>query len=114
MREQGPTNVPEPVRRAVSELTGLIHQHFPTATFQVRRGVEDPEETFITTTVDIEDPDEVLEPIMDRMLALQLDEEVPVYVVPVHTPERIAETQRRIATHLQRRDTEALPLTGPR
>lgn len=101
-------------KRAVSELTGLIHQHFPTATFQVRRGVEDPDETFITTTVDIEDPDEVLEPIMDRMLTLQLDEEIPVYEVPVHTPERIAETQRRIATHHHRRDIGAVPLTRPR
>ena len=51
---------------------------------------------------------------MDRMLTLQLDEEIPVYEVPVHTPERIAETQRRIATHHHRRDIGAVPLTRPR
>jgi hypothetical protein len=28
--------------------------------------------------------------IMDRMLQLQLDEDIPIYVIPIRTPERLA------------------------
>src|SRR5579871_8535 len=98
----------EPVQAAVTELIGLMQQRFPTATFAVRRGTEDPDETFIMATVDLEDPDDLLTPILDRLLNVQLEEGLPVYVVPVHTPERIAGTRRRIASQRSRRAKAAV------
>lgn len=111
IREHKQLMLPEPVQAAVTELTGLMRQCCPTATFAVHRGTEDPEETFITATVDVEDPDEVLTPVLDRLLTLQLDEGIPVYVVPVHTPKRTAQTRRSLTVQEARRDAGALPPT---
>jgi hypothetical protein len=46
--------------------------------------------------VDVDDPDEVLDLVTDRLLELQLDEGIPIFVVPVHTPERISHTMRQV------------------
>lgn len=91
-------------RRAVAELAGAIRGRYPTATFRVRPGVDDPEATYLVATVDVEDPDAVLDLVVDRLLELQLDEHLPINVLPVHTPERVAETRQRLA---QRRDVGA-------
>lgn len=96
---QEPLSLPRPIAAALSELQACIAQHFPTASFRVRRGVDDPGQTYLITTVDIEDPDEVMDSILDRLLELQLDEGLPINVVPIHTPERVAETRKRIAAH---------------
>ncbi len=94
MKQKQKGTLSEPVQRAVLELTGLIVQQFPTASLEVAHGIDDPEDIFIIAEVDIDDPDDVLQVVLDRMLALQLDDGIPVYVVPVHTPRRIAETRR--------------------
>jgi hypothetical protein len=76
---QEPLSLPRPIAAALSELQAGITQHFPTASF--------PGQTYLITTVDIEDPDEVMDSILDRLLELQLDEGLPINVVPIHTPE---------------------------
>ncbi|MGH2353292.1 MAG: hypothetical protein ACRDI2_22870 [Chloroflexota bacterium] len=40
----------------------------------------------------MDDTTEVIDLIVDRMLELQIDEGLPVYVIPIHTPERVATT----------------------
>lgn len=86
----------DPRRRdAIRELAALIAQRYPTATISVGPGEEDPGVTHITAMVDLDDPDEVADLVMDRMLELHLDEGVPVYVIPVRTPERVAALRRR-------------------
>ncbi len=82
---------------AVRELTGLIKERYPSASFDIGPGEEDPELTHITTVVDLDDPDEVTDLVIERMLALQLDEGVPVYVIPIRTPERVAKLRREQA-----------------
>lgn len=101
------TALPESMQQAISELRRLIAQRFPAALFRVRCGVDDPQQTYLVTTVDIEDPDEVLETVLDRLLELQLDQGLPINVIPVHTPERIAETRRRIAAHQGKRSRKS-------
>lgn len=84
---------------ALVELRGTIAQAFPSATFSVRTG-DDPEGVYLIPTVDVADTDAVFDLVADRLLELQVEEGVPVYVFPVRTPERIraeleAERRRR-------------------
>ncbi len=95
----------DPARRsAVDELTSLIKQRYPTASFTVGPGEDDPDATHITTTVDLDDPDEVVDMVIDRMLELQLDQGIPVYVIPIRMPERVEALRRR-----QKRDMAQQP-----
>ena len=75
----------------------MIQQRWPSATFSVSRG-NDPVGIYLDTAVDLDDPDEVMDLVIDRLLELQVDEGLPVHVVPLRTPERLAalrEQQRR-------------------
>jgi hypothetical protein len=76
------------IARAVVELQGLVTEHHPGATFAVEPG-EDPDGVYIWTTVDTDDPDTVLDCVVDRLLELQIDEGLPVHVIPIRTSGRI-------------------------
>jgi hypothetical protein len=78
------------MRAAVAELQERIRSRYPTATFAVGGGWDDPDGVYITATVDLDDPDEVIDLIVERLLELQIDEGLPVYVIPTRTPERVA------------------------
>jgi hypothetical protein len=96
----------------VAELTDMIKQRYPTASFDVGPGEDDPEVTHITAVVDLDDPDEVTDLVIDRMLELQLEKGIPVYVIPIRTPQRVAALRQ----HPQERAVPAFPLppTSPR
>jgi hypothetical protein len=66
--------------------------------------------THLTAMVDVDDPDEVVDLVIDRMLDLTIDEGVPVYVPSVRTPERIAKLRQEERT---RRHPPAVPLLLP-
>ena len=86
---------------AVRELSALILQHYASATLLVGPAEEDPEVTHITALIDVDDPDKVADLVMERMLHWRLDKDIPVYVIPIRTPERLAavrEQQRRRAS----------------
>jgi hypothetical protein len=76
------------MQAAIEELQRLIQQHYPEATFQVEAG-DDPTGMYVLATVDIEDTDVVVEVYIDRLLDLQIDEGVPVYVVPTRPLARV-------------------------
>ncbi len=78
------------VEHALDELQTAIVARYPTATFEVSSGSDDPGSIHLVTTVDIDDPDEVGDLVIDRLIELQVDEGLPIHVVPVRTPERIA------------------------
>ena len=77
------------IQAAIVELQTLIQQHYPTATFQETFG-EDPEGVYLMATVDVEDTDDVIDVYIERLLALQIDEGLPVYVVPVRPLDRVS------------------------
>ncbi len=85
------------MQHALEELQGIIVQHYPTATFAISRGEDDPEAVHLTTTVDLDDPDEVLDVVIARVMELQVAEKLPVYLIPVRTPERVATLRRALA-----------------
>jgi hypothetical protein len=71
------------LQRAVDELQHLIRRVDPLATFQVVPG-EDPTGTYVLAMVDVEDTELVMDAYMDRLLTLQIEEGLPLYVLPLH------------------------------
>jgi hypothetical protein len=57
----------------------------------------------LTTIVDLDDPDEVLDLVINRMMELQVEDKLPVYVIPVRTPERVAALRRALAQAAQQK-----------
>lgn len=73
---------------AVTELQQLIRNHYPETTFTVAPG-EDPEGIYVTATVDVDDLDEVFDVVVERLLQMQIEDGLPVYVIPVQPIERV-------------------------
>ncbi len=77
------------IQAAIAELTGLIRDRYPSASFTVGEG-DDPEGVYVTATVDVDDTDEVVDVFIDRMVDLQVKDGLPVYVIPVRPIARMA------------------------
>jgi hypothetical protein len=78
------------MQAALAELQALIQQAYPTATFAVTPG-EDPEGLYVLATVDVDDTDAVVDVYIDRLLTLQIDDGLPIYVVPLRLhPQKVA------------------------
>lgn len=71
------------MKTAVLEFQRLIEQYYPQARFEVKSG-DDPAGTYLIVTVDLEDPDEVVDVYAEKLLTLQVDEGLPFYIGPVH------------------------------
>jgi hypothetical protein len=89
MRTRRPEKLDPRIRDALGELKGMILQRYPEATFEVSRGDDEPESIHLTTTVDVDDPDEVMDLVVDRLLELQVEEGLPVHVIPIRPVERV-------------------------
>jgi hypothetical protein len=76
------------MQAAIEELQRMIQQPYPEATFQVEPG-DDPTSMYILAMVDVEDTDAVVDVCIDRLLQLQIDEGLAVYVVPVRPLARV-------------------------
>ena len=95
MRQERPVPLTPAMEKAVNELKGRIAECFPQASFDVEEGF-DPKGIYLVTTVDIADTDEVIDVIGDRLLELQVEEGLPLYVTPLRPIQRvIAELQER-------------------
>lgn len=73
---------------ALDELRRVIEERYPGAQFDVAFGHDEPKNVHLMTAVDLDDPDEVLDLVIDRLVELQVEERIPVYVIPLRTPER--------------------------
>jgi hypothetical protein len=83
------------MEEAVEELKRRITARFPQASFVVEEGF-DPKGTYLVTTVDIADTDEVIDAVGDRLVELQVTEGLPLYVTPLRPIQRvIAELRER-------------------
>ena len=107
MKQERPIPLTPAMEQAVNELQGIISERFPQASFVVEEGF-DPKGVYLVTTVDIADTDEVIDVVGDRLVELQVDEGLPIYVTPLRPIQRvIAELrEREQATSLS-----PLPLT---
>ncbi|MGI8967593.1 MAG: hypothetical protein ACR2GA_00610 [Chloroflexota bacterium] len=87
----------------------MVSRAYPEASFAISPGEDDPKITHSNAMVNIDDPDEVVDLVIDRMLALQIDEGTPVHPIPIRTPERTAAYRRPIVAI--GRSTALLPST---
>lgn len=90
---------------ALAEFRQRISERYPEATFTVERGVE-PIGVYLVATVDIEDTTEVFELVADRMLDLQIEEGMPLYV-------RIEQPLARVLANLPRKGKEPVGALSP-
>lgn len=77
------------VRDAIAELQAMISRRYPTAVFQVARDLDEPANVLLKTILGLDDPDDVFDLVSERLLELQVDERVPVHVIPLRTPKRV-------------------------
>ncbi len=70
------------IETIVLEFQHLIEQYYPQAHFEVKSG-DDPVGTYLIIRIDVEDPDEVVDVYAEKLLALQVDEGIPLYLIPV-------------------------------
>ena len=82
-------------QQAVVELQQLILARYPDAIFEIGPGGDDPKGTSITAIVDLDDPDEVMDLVIERLLNFQIEERLPIQVVPIRTAERVEMLQRQ-------------------
>jgi hypothetical protein len=76
------------MQAAIMELQGLIRQHYPDTTFEVVYG-DDPTGIYVLATVDAEDTEAVVDVYIDRLLELQIDAGLAIYVIPVRPLARV-------------------------
>jgi hypothetical protein len=74
---------------AIKELKAMILARFPDAQFNVAPAIDEPESIHIITTVDVDDTEEVLDLVIDRVIDLIVEEGIPVHVIPVRPLERV-------------------------
>src|SRR5689334_3086426 len=75
------------MEEALREIEGLIRQAYPKAVFAVGEG-EDPKGIYLTAIVDVDDRGEVIDLFLERLLALQIEEGLPIFVIPIRSPAR--------------------------
>lgn len=85
-----------PIDDALDELRGIIADRYPEATFNVRRG-EEPEACWLVATVSVENRYDVIDLVLNRLVALRGENGIPVFVDVIRTSER--ETTRLAASH---------------
>lgn len=85
-----PFHITDPrMKAAVDDLQELILTHYPSTTFTVGEA-EEPDGVYMRAIVDVDDTDDVIDVFLDRLVDLQVEDNLPIYVVTVRTPERIA------------------------
>jgi hypothetical protein len=79
---------------ALDELRGLIRAAYPTATFDIKWGRE-PIGIYLTATLDIEELDDADGLVTSRLMEMQVEEGLPVYVDLEQPRERVLTERRR-------------------
>ncbi|MBA2597362.1 MAG: hypothetical protein H0V00_12140 [Chloroflexia bacterium] len=77
------------MQAAIDEMKELISGRLPVVAFAVAEG-DDPEGIYLIVTLDVDDMEEVTDLFISRMVDLQIEEDLPLFVIPERTPERTA------------------------
>ena len=73
------------LQSALEELRGLILRHYPDARFEISRGIDDPEAVHLVAAVDADDLDDVVDLVIERMMEIQIEEGLPIFVIPTRS-----------------------------
>jgi hypothetical protein len=93
--QEQPPELDARAHQAIAELEQTIRQRYPAAAFELSPSPEDPRSIHLIAIVDVDDPDEVGDLVLDRVLDLSVEEGIPVHVIPVRPTERIAAEKQR-------------------
>src|SRR5262245_41691278 len=96
---------------AIEELKTMIRERYPDAQFEVTRDPDDSRSILLETIVDIDETEDVLDLVLNRVLDLQAEDRLPIHVIPMWPRERtIAEFKRsRAAQSSLEKTTSAVP-----
>jgi hypothetical protein len=106
--EQASTLEPK-LQDAVDELASMIAARYPSAAFRVSHHPDGAGTVLLDAIVDMDDTEPVNDLILERMEQLRLDEGVPILVIPLRTPERIARLREAMQAAWQSTVPAALP-----
>jgi hypothetical protein len=67
----------------------IIASRYPTTTFELARAADDPRSIHLLAVVDVDDPDEVGDLVVDRVVAFHVDDGIPLHAIPLRTLERV-------------------------
>jgi hypothetical protein len=95
---------------AIEDLKALVRARYPEATFQVTRSPENPETVLLKPVIDVEDRDEVMDVVIERLGQLQSEDQLPIFVVPIRPPARRAAIRRAMRQATPSWRTHQLPL----
>ncbi|RIK45723.1 MAG: hypothetical protein DCC58_05535 [Chloroflexi bacterium] len=82
---------------AIDELRSLILLRFPEATFHVEHGIDDPEAIHLVTTIDSDDAVDLLEYVLDRQMQMQIEEGIPIFIIPTGLSRASSKDQATLA-----------------
>jgi hypothetical protein len=71
---------------AIEEFTSMIADRYPSATLRTYVN-EEPVGVFLHAAGDIDDPDEVMDWVIHRVVEIQVDDDISRYVLPVSRTE---------------------------
>ncbi|MGI8551920.1 MAG: hypothetical protein ACR2PL_14210 [Dehalococcoidia bacterium] len=94
LKSETTMDLDERSQEALVDLQDMIRARYPSAAFEAVCG-EDPVGFYLRTTVDLDDVDDVMDVVLDRLYLLQVEEGLPVYVLPVPPYQRVAEELAR-------------------
>ncbi len=89
----------------IAEMKQRISRRFPSTTFEMYQG-EDPVGIYLIAIVDTDDLEEVDELFSSRIVDVQVDERIPLFVITERTPERSAAL---LAREAQERESHFVP-----
>ena len=90
------------VQAVLAELREMIQRRYPTATFEVTRGEDPLVGIYLTPIVDIDDLDEVGDLVTPRLVDMQVDEGLRVYVFP-RSVQAVSERERQMGDRVTQR-----------
>jgi hypothetical protein len=82
------------MRGAIETVRVMIGQEYPSATFRLSRGPDDADQVLLWATVDLDDPEEVLDFVNEPLWQLEDEEGIILHVIPLKTPERVVADMR--------------------
>ncbi len=76
------------IQAALAELQDVILRQFPDTMFTITHG-DDPDGIYLKPKVDVDDLDPVADVVVRRLLDMQVEEGLPIYVIPIWPDARI-------------------------
>jgi hypothetical protein len=100
----------KPMLAAINEIEALILKSYPETAFLLDLET-DSQAVYVIATVNVDDPEEIIDCYIDRILELQIEDGLPLHFVPIRTPER---RDRMWAEQQHARPSTLLPSSASR